>query len=276
MKYALPAVLTAAALFLTPAILRANRGAECSVAAQACGAAAKSYTISAEVTDKAAKACPVSGALASEGCSKAAVASTSAAACSTTETTHPISATVASEGCNEVKAAACSTSAAACSTTQTTHPISATVASECCSEAKSVKLTKAEFEVNGLGGAGCVSKVTKALMEVEGVNEAQACSASKQVKVAYDSKRAKEKAVVAAIVKAGFQVSAETVELKVSGMECGACSTTVGKSLAALEGVKEQKVCHAGNNAVVKFDPNLISRDQLVAAIGKTGFTVTE
>jgi copper chaperone CopZ len=77
---------------------------------------------------------------------------------------------------------------------------------------------------------------------------------------------------MAAIHKAGFKVSAEMVEVKVDGMKCGACSTKVSKALAGLKGVEKQEVCHESGKALVKFDPNTISRQKVLAAIDGTGF----
>jgi len=272
MKFAVPAVIAAAVLFMTPAILRANRGGEsnvsaqaCSAAAQACSTAAKTYTTSAQA------ACPVSATVSE---AKAAACSTTASACAAGAQTHPVSATASDAACSEAKAAACSTTASACAAGAQTHPVSATASDATCSEAKAAALTKADFEVSGIAGAGCATKLTAALMEIQGVGDAKACATSNKVQVAYEAESVKEKQLVSAITKAGFKVNAETVELKVSGMECGACSTTVSKTLAAIDGVKEQKVCHVGSNAVVKFDPNKTSREQLVAAIDKTGFSV--
>jgi len=146
----------------------------------------------------------------------------------------------------------------------------------CCNETKGAKLTKVSYEVNGMSCAACESKVSAALTAIEGVGEAKACATSKSVSVAYNGKAVKEKDLLAAITKAGFQVSAEQVELSVDGLKCGDCSGKVSNAITSLEGIKEQKVCHEAKQALVKFDPNKLTRDQLVAAINKTGFTVID
>ena len=156
----------------------------------------------------------------------------------------------------------------------------------CCSEGQQTsvtkatpadaKLTKVDYQVKGLACADCEGKVTTALNKIGGVGSVTACSVAKEVKISYDARKVKEKDLMAAIQKAGFKVDAETVSLKVDGMACGACSAKVGTTLTQIKGVQEQKVSHEDKNAVVTFDPAKVSREQVIAAIEKTGFKVVQ
>ena len=141
-----------------------------------------------------------------------------------------------------------------------------------CCESAQANLIKVQYEVKGLTCGDCELKVTEALASLEGVGKAAACSKEKKVNVAFDGKKLKDKQLMAAIQKAGFKVSAEMVEVKVDGMSCGACSTKVSKALADLKGVQTQEVCHESGKALVKFDPNTVSRQKVLAAIDNTGF----
>ncbi|HEX6595287.1 MAG TPA: heavy metal translocating P-type ATPase, partial [Acidimicrobiales bacterium] len=67
-------------------------------------------------------------------------------------------------------------------------------------------------------------------------------------------------------------MSASEIELEVSGMTCGSCSARVQKTLNRQQGVEEAHVNLATNRAVVRFDPDLVSVDDLVAAVAKTGY----
>jgi cation-transporting ATPase V len=62
------------------------------------------------------------------------------------------------------------------------------------------------------------------------------------------------------------------VELAVSGMTCGSCSARVEKTLNRQEGVLSANVNLASERATVSYDPSLVSVDDLVAAVGKTGY----
>ena len=150
-----------------------------------------------------------------------------------------------------------------------------------CSASQTVAATQAGFikvsyQVDGLACSACEKKLTKVLGQIDGVSAPEACAKSKVAKVSYDPKKVKDKQLVTAIEKAGYQVKSETIEVKVDGMSCSACSTKVGKALTSVEGVKEQKVCHVAKQAVVTFDPKKVSRDKVIAAIDSTGFKTVQ
>jgi len=180
-------------------------------------------------------------------------------ACAST-TTCP-AAGAAKEACCAATEACCASKAAAAST---------------CPADSQAKLVKISYKVTGMTCAGCETKVTGVLSKIEGVSEPAACAESKQVKLAYDPTKVKEDQLMAAINKTGFKVEAETIDLKVEGMKCGACSDKVGKKLAGVKGVSEQKVCHEGQQALVTFDPTKVSRKDIIAAIDSTGFKVAQ
>ena len=66
--------------------------------------------------------------------------------------------------------------------------------------------------------------------------------------------------------------SATRVTIPVSGMTCAACSSRVQRTLSRTAGVSEANVNLMLKNAVVQFDPNAISPEQLVETIRGTGY----
>lgn len=180
---------------------------------------------------------------------------------------------------------------ATCPATKATCTAGAAKADACCSAATATcpvsgattkvtstgdRLIQAQFKVSGMTCAACETSVTKALKAIEGVKEASACAESKVAKVAYNPEKVKDRQLAAAIRKAGYKVEAETIAVKVDGLSCGACSDKVGKKLAGLKGVTEQKVCHESKQAVVTFDPEKVSTKDILAAIDSTGFKVAQ
>lgn len=170
----------------------------------------------------------------------------------------------ATAACSAQKTDACCQTACPAAGAQTTQT------------AKPDKLLRADFRVSGMTCAACETKLTQALNALEGVSEPKACAQSKVAKVAFDPAKVKEEQILAAIRKAGFTVEAETIAVKVDGLKCGACSEQVGKKLAAVKGVKEQKVCHQAGEAVVTFDPAKVSRKDILAAIDASGFKAVQ
>jgi copper ion binding protein len=166
-------------------------------------------------------------------------------------------------------------------------PLEKAAASACCplsggcessAEACPVDLTQkkaaAAYQVSGMGGEACETKLTQVLGKLEGVGESSASAKTGLTKVSYDPTLVKKDQLVAAIKSSGFKLEGEVVELKVQGLDCAACSGTVSKALTAVRGVKEQKVCMESKLAMVTFDPAKTSRETIVAAIDKTGFKV--
>jgi len=151
---------------------------------------------------------------------------------------------------------------------------------ECCQDkvAAAAKadagLIKVTYQVDGLACSACDTKLTKVLGSLDGVKAPEVCHVAKTAKLAYDPKKVKEAKLVAAIEKAGYLVKSETIQVSVEGMTCAGCSSKVSTAVAAVKGVKEQKVCHESKTAVVTFDPKTVSRDKVLAAIDQTGFKV--
>ena len=59
--------------------------------------------------------------------------------------------------------------------------------------------------------------------------------------------------------------------LKIDGMSCGHCVTSVKKALADLEGVTVENV--AVGSATIAYDPAISSAEAIADAIGGAGYT---
>lgn len=149
-------------------------------------------------------------------------------------------------------------------------------AKDTCAASKCDKLAKVEYKVSGMSCAACEDKVTKAVAKLDGVSEPSACSKSGKAVMTIDSKKVKDEQLLAAIEHAGFKVEGEVLTVKVEGMKCEACSSKVSKAVTAVKGAKAEGICHESGQAVVSFDPKKVSRDQIIAAIDKSGFKVVQ
>lgn len=63
-----------------------------------------------------------------------------------------------------------------------------------------------------------------------------------------------------------------TVTLRVRGMTCGGCATSVEKALKATEGVESARVSFERGKAVIRYDDQKITVDKLRMVIQSTGF----
>ena len=66
----------------------------------------------------------------------------------------------------------------------------------------------------------------------------------------------------------------QTEILKVSGMTCGGCVSSVTRALKGVGGVSEAKVSLSAGEATVQFDGRRTSRNQLESAVKAAGYGV--
>jgi mercuric transport protein len=64
-----------------------------------------------------------------------------------------------------------------------------------------------------------------------------------------------------------------TVTLRVKGMTCGGCATSVAQALKSTEGVEDAQVSYERGIAVVKYDDQKVTVAKLREVINNTGFT---
>jgi len=67
-------------------------------------------------------------------------------------------------------------------------------------------------------------------------------------------------------------VAETTIRLKTTGMHCGSCAMMVKMTLEDLPGVSAAASEYGSGMTEVTFDTDLVSQDQLVAAIEGAGY----
>lgn len=64
-----------------------------------------------------------------------------------------------------------------------------------------------------------------------------------------------------------------TVTLRVKGMTCGGCATSVESALKSTDGVEGAKVSYKRGTAIVKYDDQKVTVAKLREVVNNTGFT---
>ena len=124
--------------------------------------------------------------------------------------------------------------------------------------------------VEGMHCASCIGRIEAALGAVEGVADASANLATGRVQVsAQPGANVDQAALVGAIEKAGYRVSAGTTELAVTGMTCASCVGRVERALQAVPGVESAAVNLATERATVR---GTAAAGALVDAIAGAGY----
>lgn len=64
--------------------------------------------------------------------------------------------------------------------------------------------------------------------------------------------------------------------MKIEGMQCDGCASTLQRMLGKQQGVRSAKVDLVSATAIVEYDEGVINVDQLVHVINNCGFTIIE
>lgn len=83
-------------------------------------------------------------------------------------------------------------------------------------------------------------------------------------------------ALVLALGSIAVSAAGATVTIRVEGMHCESCASSIEKKLKATEGVEEVRVSYDKKEAWVKYDDTKTSVAKLREAINSTGFKAVE
>ena len=68
------------------------------------------------------------------------------------------------------------------------------------------------------------------------------------------------------------RAATKTVTIRIKGMTCGGCATSVEKALKSTDGVQEARVSFERGKAVIKYDDQKVTVSKLRLVINSTGF----
>ncbi|CAL5213875.1 unnamed protein product [Lathyrus oleraceus] len=148
-----------------------------------------------------------------------------------------------------------------------------------------------QVRISGMTCAACSNSVEAALKSVDGVIEASVALLQNKADVVFNRNLVKEEDIKNAIEDAGFEaeilhepvstgtkpvgVSTVVGQFTIGGMTCAACVNSVEGILKNITGVKKAVVALATSLGEVEFDPNVISKEDIVCAIEDAGFEAT-
>ncbi|XP_010540786.1 PREDICTED: probable copper-transporting ATPase HMA5 [Tarenaya hassleriana] len=152
-------------------------------------------------------------------------------------------------------------------------------------EKKATAVYKAVFRVVGMTCAACAVSVENAVRRLSGVREAAVDVVNNRAQVLFDPTSVNAETIRNAIEDAGFGAtllddeatnrSPQICRVRIAGMTCTSCSTTIEKALRSTDGVTKARVALATEEAEIFYDPNLLTLDDLLLAMQGTGFDAT-
>jgi len=132
------------------------------------------------------------------------------------------------------------------------------------------------YIVAGMTCSKCSDKVKASLGEMEGLTVKKVCHKSGKVMVSYDDAKIEDAKVTEAISATGFKVAGESINIPVSGMKCGSCSSKLTEALTKMEGCSNVSVCHKSGNASVVIDTEKTSKEKVMEVIKASGYKAGE
>lgn len=149
-------------------------------------------------------------------------------------------------------------------------------------------INRIQVRITGMTCAACSNSVEAALMSVDGVIQASVALLQNKADVVFNRNLVKDEDIKNAIEDAGFEaeilhepvstgpkpVGDSTVvgQFTIGGMTCAACVNSVEGILNDITGVKKAVVALATSLGEVEYDPNVISKEDIVIAIEDAGF----
>nr|WEG90124.1 heavy metal transporting ATPase 5.2 [Populus simonii x Populus nigra] len=141
---------------------------------------------------------------------------------------------------------------------------------------------KAVFCVLGMTCAACAGSVEKAVKRLPGIREAVVDVLNNKAQVLFYPSFVNEETIRETIEDAGFEAtliqeetsdkSTQVCQIRINGMTCTSCSSTVEQALQAIPGVQKAQVALATEEAEVHYDPKILGCNQILEAINDTGF----
>ncbi len=132
-----------------------------------------------------------------------------------------------------------------------------------------------QLPIKGMTCASCVGHVSKALLEVPGVADANVNLATDKATVEMSGETDVTIADLAhALVDAGYSVAGEQITLSIGGMTCASCVGHVEKALSSVEGVESASVNLATERATVEYVVGAVAISALRHAVDDAGYSI--
>ena len=113
----------------------------------------------------------------------------------------------------------------------------------------------------------CSITLDRSLRALDGVSEANVNYALQKAFVTYDPARITIARLVKTIRDAGYEVGAEKVSLKITGMTCASCVTKIEDALKACPGVIRADVNLGSSSANIEYLPSMTDMESLGKSI---------
>ncbi|MDS0222532.1 cadmium-translocating P-type ATPase [Haloarcula sp. S1AR25-5A] len=137
----------------------------------------------------------------------------------------------------------------------------------------------AQLSVPEMDCPSCAGKVESSVRELAGIEAVDPQIATGRLTVEYDGAETDAAAIAERVEAAGYTVAddgGETLRFSVPEMDCASCAGKVESALGSVGGLRAVETHPTTGTAVVTYDRNATTEGDIVAAIERAGYEVTE
>lgn len=137
---------------------------------------------------------------------------------------------------------------------------------------------KCDLRIEGMTCGACVESIESMLRNQSGIRSVKVALLAERGVVEYDPQLWTVEKIIEEISDIGFDATeipvhaADSITLRIYGMTCSACTSTVEKELGALPGVHSVSVSLATESCLVTYDRSFIGVRDMVDRISELGF----
>jgi Cu+-exporting ATPase len=131
---------------------------------------------------------------------------------------------------------------------------------------------RVKLRISGMTCAMCTQTIERTLGDLEGVRGVDVNLGSESATVDYDPSAVDPTRMENAVREAGYEVITQRTVVRVGGMTCVNCQTTVERALSAVDGVLSVDVNLATEKVTVVHDPRGASVGELKRAVVAAGY----
>jgi len=132
------------------------------------------------------------------------------------------------------------------------------------------------FPVQGMTCASCVSHVEHALNELPSVTDVVVNQGTNKASLNYDPVQVNIATFQKAVMDAGYAISQQEINLKITGMTCASCVDHVESALKEIPGVTKASVNLGLEKARVQYIPEVVTVSQMKRAVRDVGYEAAE
>ena len=130
-----------------------------------------------------------------------------------------------------------------------------------------------DVPITGMTCANCAANIERGLKKLKGVQTASVNFASEKANVRFDPDQVSINDVIDKIQNTGYGVVKHHMELPITGMTCANCAANIERTLnKKVDGVVSASVNFASESAAIDYLNDVVSIDEIVAAIEKAGY----